>query len=172
MAWTPTTSFRQYAQDTEGTKRMFTAAIAIHILVSLILIITVLLQVGKGATIGQTFGGGAASQTVFGTSGGATFLGKVTTVCAAVFMITSLFLTYYSSRQSETSIMGDLPEVSAPAEATAEPAAPVAPAVPAMEGTPDPEAAGGASDGGGATSMSAPKEAPAKAPAPAEKAKK
>jgi preprotein translocase subunit SecG len=116
---------------------MFTAAIIIHIIVSLVIILAVLLQVGKGATIGSTFGGGAASQTVFGTSGGATFLSKVTTACAAIFMITSLFLTYTASKQRDVSIMGDLKEITAPTE----PAAPVIPELPAMEGTPDPEAA-------------------------------
>lgn len=100
---------------------MFTAAIIIHLVVSIIIIVAVLFQVGKGASIGSTFGGGSSSQTVFGSSGGATFLGKITTACAAIFMVTSLFLTYSSSVQRESSIMGDLPEVGV--EKTAEPGA-------------------------------------------------
>ncbi|MFQ5465273.1 MAG: preprotein translocase subunit SecG, partial [Thermodesulfobacteriota bacterium] len=83
----------------------------------------VLFQVGKGATIGSTFGG-TSSQTVFGASGGATFLSKITTACAVIFMVTSLFLTYSASRKGEESIMEDLPEVATPA------AEPVAPALP------------------------------------------
>ncbi|MBI3077269.1 MAG: preprotein translocase subunit SecG, partial [Deltaproteobacteria bacterium] len=48
----------------------------IHFLVSMILIMVVLLQTGKGADIGAAFGG--TSQTLFGTRGPGTFLGKVT----------------------------------------------------------------------------------------------
>jgi preprotein translocase subunit SecG len=55
---------------------MFKAAIALHITVSIVLIITVLLQGGKGASIGSTFGG-TSSQAIFGTSGPTTILTKV-----------------------------------------------------------------------------------------------
>lgn len=64
----------------------------LHITVCIILILVVLLQAGKGASMGAAFGG--SSQTVFGSSGPGTFLGKMTTIVAAVFMITSLFLSY------------------------------------------------------------------------------
>lgn len=107
---------------------MLTAAIILHIIVSVILIIVVLFQVGKGATIGSTFGGGSASQTVFGASGGATLLGKITTTCAIIFMCTSLYLTYASTRKGEVSVMGELPEVGVPAEEKAqEPSVPALP---------------------------------------------
>ena len=63
----------------------------LHVLVCIFLIAVVLLQRGKGAEMGAVFGGGASS-TVFGSRGGANFLTKMTTVSAALFMITSLSL--------------------------------------------------------------------------------
>ena len=62
----------------------------IHILVCFFLIGIVLLQSGKGAELGAAFGG--SSQTLFGSRGAATFLNKMTTGVAVVFMITSLLL--------------------------------------------------------------------------------
>jgi preprotein translocase subunit SecG len=64
----------------------------VHVVVCVVLILVVLLQAGKGASMGAAFGG--SSQTIFGSSGPGTFLGKMTTVVAAVFMITSLALSY------------------------------------------------------------------------------
>jgi len=76
---------------------METFLLAIHILVSLFLIFIVLVQGGKGAEMGAAFGGGG-SQTLFGGRGAATFLGKMTTVIAVVFMLTSLVLAVVSGR--------------------------------------------------------------------------
>lgn len=86
---------------------MFTLLVILHIFVSIFLIIVVLLQAGKGASIGAAFGG--SSQTLFGGSGPATFLGKLTAVCAIIFMLTSLSLTYLSARRITGSIMEDAP---------------------------------------------------------------
>jgi preprotein translocase subunit SecG len=74
---------------------MTTFFLIIHVTVSLLLIFIVLIQGGKGAQMGAAFGGGS-SQTVFGGRGAATFLGKMTTVVAVVFMITSLLLAIAS----------------------------------------------------------------------------
>jgi preprotein translocase subunit SecG len=74
---------------------MTTILLGIHILVSLSLIGIVLIQGGKGAELGSAFGGGS-SQTLFGGRGAATFLGKMTTVVAIVFMISSLLLAVIS----------------------------------------------------------------------------
>lgn len=68
----------------------------IHILVCLFLIAVVLLQSGKGAEMGAAFGG--SSQTLFGSRGAASFLSKMTTVAAVVFMVTSLLLAIMTSR--------------------------------------------------------------------------
>ena len=54
--------------------------------------------------MGASFGGGAG-QTLFGATGPATILTKVTTAVAIIFMITSLLLAYLSGNQSETSVM-------------------------------------------------------------------
>jgi preprotein translocase subunit SecG len=66
----------------------------LHIIVCIIMILVVLLQAGKGANMGAAFGG--SSQTVFGSSGAGTFLGKMTTIVAVLFMLTSLTLSYFS----------------------------------------------------------------------------
>jgi preprotein translocase subunit SecG len=71
---------------------------SLHVIVSAILIGMVLLQKGKGADIGAAFGG--ASQTVFGPRGAASFLSKLTTGAAVLFMITSLGLAITSSKRS------------------------------------------------------------------------
>jgi preprotein translocase subunit SecG len=83
---------------------MIAFLVTIHILVSIALIIVVLLQAGKGAEMGATFGTGG-SQSLFGVGGGATFLSKLTTTAAVVFMLTSLTLAYLSSKPATSSIM-------------------------------------------------------------------
>jgi preprotein translocase subunit SecG len=76
---------------------MFYFIIALHIFVSVFLIFVILLQPGKSDGMAAFSGGGAGSQTVFGGRGSVTFLSKVTTVCAIVFMFTSLTLAWRSS---------------------------------------------------------------------------
>lgn len=75
----------------------------LHIAVAIALILIVLLQAGKGAGIGAAFGG--SSQTLFGTRGPTSFLGKLTAGAAILFMLTSLMLTYMGSRSSTGSIV-------------------------------------------------------------------
>jgi preprotein translocase subunit SecG len=69
--------------------------IALHVVVSLFLMFVILLQPGKGDAMAAL--GGGSSTSVFGGRGSVTFLAKVTEVCAAIFMITSLTLAYRSS---------------------------------------------------------------------------
>jgi preprotein translocase subunit SecG len=76
----------------------------VHIIVCLILILVVLLQSGKGADLAGAFGGGG-SQTAFGARGTATFLTKLTTGAAIVFMITSLSLSLINSKGKGSSLM-------------------------------------------------------------------
>ncbi len=71
---------------------MFILITVIHVIICFLLIMIVLLQSGRGADMGAAFGG--SSQTIFGSSGPTTFLGKMTTVIATVFMLTSLWLAY------------------------------------------------------------------------------
>jgi len=77
---------------------MITILTVIHVLVCLFLIVIVLLQHGKGADIGATFGG--SSQTVFGSEGPLPLLNKITTASAIIFMVTSLILAQYSGQKS------------------------------------------------------------------------
>ncbi|MDZ4676606.1 MAG: preprotein translocase subunit SecG [Oligoflexia bacterium] len=101
-----------------------TTLIAIlHIAVALFLIVVVLLQDSKGGGVGGSFGGGS-SQTIFGASGAASFMVKLTRVCAVVFMLTCIGLTLMLSRNSGRSVVDSMPV--APSGS-----APVAPAVPA-----------------------------------------
>ena len=72
-----------------------TAVVVIHLLMALGLIVLVLMQQGKGAEAGASFGAGA-SGTVFGSQGSATFLSRFTAILAAVFFATSLGLAYYA----------------------------------------------------------------------------
>lgn len=78
--------------------------ITIHVLVSITLIVIVLLQAGKGADLGATFGTGS-SQSLFGAGGGGSFLGKLTAGAAIIFMVTSLSLAYLSGKSGSSSIM-------------------------------------------------------------------
>lgn len=78
----------------------------IHILACLILIAVVLLQSGKGAEMGASFGS-SGSQSVFGAGGGTSFLSKITAIAAVVFMLGSLALAYVSGLPSSSSIMSD-----------------------------------------------------------------
>ncbi len=79
---------------------MITGLSILHIFVCAALVLIVLLQAGKGASIGAAFGG--ASQTIFGSPGAAGFLTKITTAAAVLFMITSIFLTMFSTPRSST----------------------------------------------------------------------
>jgi len=79
---------------------MITGLSLLHIFVCIALILIVLLQAGKGASIGAAFGG--ASQTIFGSPGAAGFLTKITTVAAILFMMTSIFLTMISAQRAST----------------------------------------------------------------------
>lgn len=79
--------------------------VTLHVIVSAILVGMVLLQKGKGADIGAAFGG--ASQTVFGPRGAQSFMAKLTTGAAIVFMFTSLGLALTTTKKS--SVMENVP---------------------------------------------------------------
>lgn len=78
---------------------MFSVVLTIHLLVALAIIGLVLIQHGKGADAGASFGGGS-SQTLFGSRGSATFLSRLTAIMATVFFITSITLAYMSASQT------------------------------------------------------------------------
>jgi len=102
-----------------------TIIVVLHILVCIALILIVLLQAGKGAEMGAAFGG--ASQTIFGSAGAMGFLSKLTTVAAVIFMITSLLLTFSSTKRAST-IMKERTAPSVPEAPSEMPVQPQAPA--------------------------------------------
>ena len=114
---------------------MYTLIVILHVIVSVALILVILLQTGKGSDIGAVFGGGS-SQTLFGSTGPTSFLSKLTAGAAIIFMLTSLFLAYFSGTGGTRSIMksGAAPVQSMPAPPAGMPAAPAG--VPAMPGAP------------------------------------
>lgn len=79
---------------------METLIIAVHVLLAVGVIGFILIQRGKGAEAGASFGGGA-SQTVFGSQGSANFLSRVTAILATGFFITSFGLAYLAKQKSE-----------------------------------------------------------------------
>ncbi len=83
---------------------MITLITITHIIVCVFLVSIVLLQHGKGADMGASFGGGS-SQTVFGSDGPLPLLNKVTTGGAIIFMLTSLTLAYHSAHLNKGSVM-------------------------------------------------------------------
>ena len=72
---------------------------AIHVINVVLLIGVVLLQTGKGSEVGFAFGAGAA-QTMFGSSGGKTFITRLTVILAIIFMATSIFLALFQVRKT------------------------------------------------------------------------
>src|ERR1700733_6995662 len=81
-----------------------TVVIVVHIIAALVIIGLVLLQHGKGADMGAAFGGGSAGS-LFGATGAANFLSRSTPICATVFFLTRLGLTYFTAPHSQSGVM-------------------------------------------------------------------
>ena len=88
---------------------MDTLITVLHVLAAFSLILTVLLQAGKGAAMGSGLGGGS-SQTMFGSSGAGNFLTKLTTGIAILFMVTSLTLATISNKNKSRSVIQSVEE--------------------------------------------------------------
>src|SRR6185503_9464176 len=82
---------------------MSTLITILHVIVCLFLMLTVLLQSGKGGGMGGAFGGSNAG-TVFGGSGASTFLRKLTASAAFIFMATSMVLAFIASHDSSDAL--------------------------------------------------------------------
>tara|TARA_B110000483_G_scaffold187091_1_gene221596 strand:+ start:375 stop:764 length:390 start_codon:yes stop_codon:yes gene_type:complete len=89
---------------------METIIVVVHVIVAIGIVGLVLLQQGKGADAGASFGAGA-SQTVFGASGSGNFLVQATTVGATIFFVTSLSLAVFAKNQSALGGAADSPLV-------------------------------------------------------------
>lgn len=87
----------------------------VHVATAVVLIGLVLMQHGKGADMGASFGSGSAGS-VFGSSGSANFLSRSTAVAATVFFITSMALTYMSASPKQQEGVMDTHAVSKPLE--------------------------------------------------------
>jgi preprotein translocase subunit SecG len=81
---------------------MFAAFLVVHVLVSVLLVLVVLLQSGRGAELGAAFG--SVGQATFG-RGRPTFLSKFTTGLAVIFMTTSLSLAFMSNEKPSQSVL-------------------------------------------------------------------
>lgn len=129
---------------------MLTFFTIVHVVLCVFMIFVILLQPGKDAGMGAALGGGAATS-AFGGRGAVTFLSKLTGVCAALFFLTSLGLSFVGLRSS----------VAAGSVAAPPPAA----TAPAAGGTAAPAPAGGTE--AAPPSVEQPREAAPAAPTPA-----
>jgi preprotein translocase subunit SecG len=119
---------------------LLNVVVMLQILAALAMIGLVLVQHGKGADMGASFGSGA-SGSLFGATGSANFLSRSTAVCAAVFFVCTLALAYLGSERSRPATTSgsvlDRAPVSAPAASgAAQIPSGVAPALPAASGVP------------------------------------
>lgn len=110
---------------------MYTLVVGIHLTVCAFLIFIILIQSSKGAEMGAAFGG--STQTLFGSRGAATFLNKLTTVAAIVFMLTSLSLAILSMNRGSV-ISKEIPVRESPVKQIPG-AGPLKELPPASEGT-------------------------------------
>src|SRR3972149_2085054 len=109
---------------------METFVLVLHVLAALAVIGLGLVPPGEGCDMGAAFGGGA-SGSLFGATGSANFLSRITAGVATVFFLTSLGLTWYSSHATEDKgVMATHPASQAPATAPGTAAAPAPASVP------------------------------------------
>jgi preprotein translocase subunit SecG len=132
----------------------------VHVVLCVFMIFVILLQPGKDAGMGAALGGGAATS-AFGGRGAVTFLSKLTAVCAGLFFLTSLGLSFVGVRGSVTSSMATKAAAAKSAPAPAPGAAAPAPGTQAPPKATDAEPAPAATP--------TPAAPPAPAPAPAQK---
>lgn len=97
-----------------------TLVMIVQVISALVIVGLVLLQHGKGADMGASFGSGA-SGSLFGATGSSNFLSKSTAVAVAVFFIATLILTSFGANKAPSSVgvMDNLPAAKASASATA-----------------------------------------------------
>ena len=78
---------------------MYSFILVVHIILAILIIALVLVQQGKGAEAGASFGGGGAA-TVFGASGSGNFMTRLTAILTALFFVTSLTLAVFAKKQT------------------------------------------------------------------------
>ncbi|HYO67062.1 MAG TPA: preprotein translocase subunit SecG [Archangium sp.] len=152
---------------------MLTFVTIVHVLLCVFMIFVILLQPGKDAGMGSALGGGAATS-AFGGRGATTFLTKITGICAAMFFLTSLGLSFVGMRTSVAGSLANKPAATQPAPAPqqgteqlgggAPPAGQIPPANPQEAAPPS----GSAPAAPGSVEQPRPADAPAPAPAPGQ----
>lgn len=109
---------------------MYEALLVVFLLVAIGLVGLIMLQQGKGADMGASFGAGA-SGTLFGSTGSGNFMTRMTAVLATLFFIISLVLGNINSNKGHTG--SEWENLTAPASQQSEPAAPAKPATPSSD---------------------------------------
>ena len=89
---------------------METIILVVHVLVAVGVIGLIMLQQGKGAETGASFGSGA-SQTVFGSQGSASFMSRTTAILATVFFLTSIGLAMMARQKADSVSVAGMPAV-------------------------------------------------------------
>ena len=105
---------------------MYEALLVVFLIVAIALVGLIMLQQGKGADMGASFGAGA-SGTLFGSTGSGNFMTRMTGILAALFFIISLVLGNLNS--NKTSKGSEWENLSSPAQSqqTEQPAQPATP---------------------------------------------
>lgn len=107
---------------------LLTVVLLLQVISALTMIGLVLVQHGKGADMGASFGSGA-SGSLFGATGSANFLSRSTAVAATIFFVSTLALAYFGNLRGGLTTPASVLEQAASAASAAVPAsAPVAPA--------------------------------------------
>jgi preprotein translocase subunit SecG len=119
----------RYVAPQETDKMLETGVVIFHLLGAIGVVALVLLQQGKGADAGASFGSGA-SATVFGSQGSSTFLSRVTAILATAFFLTSLGLAFFAKEKADALTQVGLPD---PAVLEVQQAKPAVEDVPVLE---------------------------------------
>jgi preprotein translocase subunit SecG len=119
----------RFVAPQEAEKMLETVVVVFHLLGAIGVVALVLLQQGKGADAGASFGSGA-SATVFGSQGSSTFLSRVTGILATAFFLTSLGLGYFAKEKADALTQVGLPD---PAVLEVQQEKPAAEDVPVLE---------------------------------------
>ncbi|WP_336965742.1 preprotein translocase subunit SecG [Acinetobacter pittii] len=105
---------------------MHSFVLIVHIILAVLMIALILVQHGKGADAGASFGGGGAA-TVFGASGSGNFLTRLTAVLTALFFVTSLTLAVFAKKQTTDAYSLKTVQTTASAQTTSPETSPNAP---------------------------------------------
>lgn len=97
---------------------LYQLILLIHVFIGVFIIALVLVQQGKGATMGAAFGSGA-SATIFGSRGSGSFLFRVTVGCIALFFVTSILLNSLTMQTFKQGTVVNLPIPASPSSAPA-----------------------------------------------------